>query len=67
MVQAISQNGIDWVAGALTHVSSTLGTSHPVPLLNIGIPLASSISAGFVFWEWLECKCLESVFDTGVI
>jgi uncharacterized membrane protein (Fun14 family) len=24
-VQAISQNGIDWVADALTHVSSTMG------------------------------------------
>jgi uncharacterized membrane protein (Fun14 family) len=44
-VQAISQNGIDWVADALTHVSSTIGASHP--LSNIGIPLVSSVSAGF--------------------
>jgi uncharacterized membrane protein (Fun14 family) len=46
-VQAISQNGIDWVAVALTHVSSTIGASHPGTLSNIGIPLVSSISAGF--------------------
>jgi uncharacterized membrane protein (Fun14 family) len=47
-VQAVSQNGIDWVATALTHVSSTIGTSHPVMLSNVGIPLVSSISAGFI-------------------
>jgi ABC-type molybdate transport system permease subunit len=46
--QAISQNGIDWVADALTHVSSTIGASHPDILSNIGIPLVSSVSAGFV-------------------
>jgi uncharacterized membrane protein (Fun14 family) len=26
-IQAVSQNGIDWVANALTHVSSTIGAS----------------------------------------
>jgi uncharacterized membrane protein (Fun14 family) len=46
-VQAISQNGIDWVADALTHVSSSMGASHPVTLSNIGISLVSSVSAGF--------------------
>jgi uncharacterized membrane protein (Fun14 family) len=46
-VQAISQNGIDWVADALTHISGTIGTSHTDTLSNIGIPLASSVSAGF--------------------
>ncbi|MGA9154532.1 MAG: FUN14 domain-containing protein [Candidatus Nitrosopolaris sp.] len=46
-VQAFSQNGIDWVADALTHVSSTIGASHPGMLSNIGIPLVSSVSAGF--------------------
>ena len=47
-VQAVSQNGIDWVADAVTHVSSTIGgASHPGTLSNIGIPLASSVSAGF--------------------
>jgi uncharacterized membrane protein (Fun14 family) len=47
-VQAISQYGFDWVTAALTHVSSTMGVSHPGTLSNIGIPLVSSISAGFV-------------------
>jgi uncharacterized membrane protein (Fun14 family) len=28
-VQAVSQNGIDWVVDALSHVSSTMGVSHP--------------------------------------
>ena len=48
MVQAISRNGIDWVADALTHVSSNIDTSHPGTLSNVGIPLVSSVSAGFV-------------------
>ena len=39
-VQAVSQNRIDWVADALTHISGTISTSHPAPVLNIGIPLA---------------------------
>jgi uncharacterized membrane protein (Fun14 family) len=47
-VQAISQNVIDWVVDALTHVSGTMGASHPGTLSNIGIPLVSSVSAGFV-------------------
>jgi uncharacterized membrane protein (Fun14 family) len=47
-VHAMSQNGIDWVADALTHVSSTIGASHPGTLSNIGISLVSSVSAGFV-------------------
>ena len=53
LVQAVSQNGIDWVADALTHVSSTMGASHPGTLSNIGIPLVSSVSAGFFLgWCW---------------
>jgi uncharacterized membrane protein (Fun14 family) len=47
-VQAMSQNGIDWVADALTHVSGTIGASHPGTSSNIGIPLVSSVSAGIV-------------------
>jgi uncharacterized membrane protein (Fun14 family) len=47
-VQAVSQNGIDWVADAITHVSSTIDASHIGTLSNVGIPLASSVSAGFV-------------------
>jgi hypothetical protein len=46
-VQAISQNGIDWVANAITHVSSTIGASHPGTLSNMGITLVSSVSVGF--------------------
>jgi uncharacterized membrane protein (Fun14 family) len=48
VVQSISQNGIDWITDTLTHVSSTMGASHPGTLSNIGIPLVSSVSAGFV-------------------
>jgi uncharacterized membrane protein (Fun14 family) len=47
-VQAVSQNGIDWAANALTHVSGTIDGSHTRTLSNIGIPLVSSVSAGFV-------------------
>jgi uncharacterized membrane protein (Fun14 family) len=47
-IQAFSQNGIGWVADALTQVSSTIGASHTGTLSNIGIPLVSSVSAGFV-------------------
>jgi uncharacterized membrane protein (Fun14 family) len=45
-VQAISQNGIAWVSDAITHISGTLDANHTGS--NIGIPLASSVSAGFV-------------------
>jgi hypothetical protein len=38
-VQEVSQNGIDWVADALTHASSTMGISHPGTLFNIEILL----------------------------
>ena len=47
-VQAFSQNGINWVVDAITHVSSTIGVSHTGTLSNIGIPLVSSVSGGFV-------------------
>ena len=46
-VQAISQNGIDWVVDAITHVSTTMDGDHPGTLSNIWIPLMSSVSAGF--------------------
>jgi uncharacterized membrane protein (Fun14 family) len=45
-VHAISQNGIEWVSDALTHVSNTMGASHADTLSNI-VPLGSSVSAGF--------------------
>jgi uncharacterized membrane protein (Fun14 family) len=47
-VQAFSQNGITWLVNALTHLSNTIYGSHSGILSNIGIPLVSSISAGFV-------------------
>ncbi len=47
-VEAVSQNGIDWVADALTHVSGTIGASHTGTLSNVGIPLVASTSVGFV-------------------
>jgi uncharacterized membrane protein (Fun14 family) len=55
-VQTVSQIGIDWISDALTHVSSTIDASctgsntasHTGTLSNIGIPLLSSVSAGFV-------------------
>ena len=47
-IQAVSQNGIEWVADALTHVLSTIDTSHTGTLSNIEIPLVSSVSVGFV-------------------
>jgi len=47
-VQAFSQNGITWVVNAITHVSNTINTTHSGTLSNIGIPLVSSVSAGFV-------------------
>jgi hypothetical protein len=46
-IQAISQNGIDWVLDALTHVSSTIDASPTATLSDVGIPLVSSVSAGF--------------------
>ena len=47
-VQAFSQNGITWLSNALVHISSTIGTSHSGTLSNVGIPLVSSVCAGFV-------------------
>jgi uncharacterized membrane protein (Fun14 family) len=47
-IQAVSQNGIEWMSDALTHISSTIGVGHTGTLSNIGIPLVSSVSAGFV-------------------
>jgi uncharacterized membrane protein (Fun14 family) len=50
-LQTISQNGIIWLANAITHISESIGADHGVPT-NLGgstlIPLASSISAGIM-------------------
>ncbi|MFZ0513285.1 MAG: FUN14 domain-containing protein [Candidatus Nitrosopolaris sp.] len=47
-IQAFLQNGIASVADALTHISSNIDATHSGTLSNIGIPLVSSVSAGFV-------------------
>jgi uncharacterized membrane protein (Fun14 family) len=47
-VQAFSQNAITWVVNALTHITNTIDGSHSGILSNTGIPLVSSVSAGFV-------------------
>jgi uncharacterized membrane protein (Fun14 family) len=49
--QAVSQNGITWVADGLTHISNNIGAPNSATsdlgLSNI-IPLTSSVSAGFM-------------------
>lgn len=45
-IQVLSQGGITWVTDAITHISNNIGAPHPVS--HIGIPLASSASAGLV-------------------
>jgi uncharacterized membrane protein (Fun14 family) len=50
-VQAVSQNGIDWVSDALMHISSTIGASHPAALSNVGIQIVSSIVAHYISYS----------------
>jgi uncharacterized membrane protein (Fun14 family) len=45
-IQVVSQTGFVWVTNAIAHISSTIGTSHSIS--HIGIPLASSASAGMM-------------------
>ena len=45
-IQVLSQGGITWVTDAITHISNNIGAPNPVS--HIGIPLASSASAGLV-------------------
>ena len=49
MVQTVSQNAITTSANTLTHLSNNIGADHTANLAisNLGIPLASSASAGF--------------------
>jgi uncharacterized membrane protein (Fun14 family) len=47
-IQVVSQNGVTWVTNVIIHISSTIGTTHSVTLSHIGIPLASSASAGIM-------------------
>jgi len=46
-LQAVSQNGLTWVANAIIHTSNNIGAGHTGALSNLGIPLADSASAGF--------------------
>jgi uncharacterized membrane protein (Fun14 family) len=46
-IQVVSQNGVAWVTNTIIHISSTIGTTHSA-LSHIGIPLASSASAGMM-------------------
>ena len=50
MVQTVSQNAITTFANTLTHLSNNIGSDHTtnLALSNLGIPLASSASAGFM-------------------
>lgn len=45
-IQVVSQNGVAWITNAIVHISNTIGTTHSVS--HIGVPLASSASAGLV-------------------
>ena len=47
-IQVVSQNGITWVVDAITPISNNIGSTHSGALSNVGIPLASSASAGLM-------------------
>src|SRR2546427_5635975 len=44
-IQAVSQNGLTWVANAIIHISNKIGAGHTGAFSNLGIPLAASASA----------------------
>jgi uncharacterized membrane protein (Fun14 family) len=46
-IQAVSQNGLTWVADAIVHISNNIGAGNTGALSNLGIPLAASASTGF--------------------
>jgi uncharacterized membrane protein (Fun14 family) len=46
-IQALSQNGITWLANAVTHIANNIGADHMGISTNL-IPLASSTSAGLM-------------------
>ena len=50
MVQTVSQNAITTSANTLTHLSNNIGSDHTtnLALSNLGIPLATSASAGLI-------------------
>ncbi len=47
-IQVVSENGVTWVTDAIMHISNTIGEPHSGALSNVGIPLASSASAGLM-------------------
>ena len=46
-IQAVSQNGLTWVADTIIHISNNIGAGHIGAISNLGIPLVASASAGF--------------------
>jgi uncharacterized membrane protein (Fun14 family) len=46
-IQTASEIVLTWVANAIVHISNNIGAGHAGALSNLGIPLASSASAGF--------------------
>ena len=46
-IQTVSHNGLTWVSNTIIHISNNIGATHTGALSNLGIPLASSASAGF--------------------
>ena len=46
-IQAVSQSGLTWLTNAIIHISNNIDAGHTGILANLGIPLASSTSAGF--------------------
>jgi len=46
-LQAVSQDGLTWLANTIIHISNNIGTGHTGALSNLGIPLPASASVGF--------------------
>jgi uncharacterized membrane protein (Fun14 family) len=46
-LQAVSQNGLTWLANTIIHISNNVGAGHTGTLPDLGIALAASASAGF--------------------
>jgi uncharacterized membrane protein (Fun14 family) len=46
-LQAVSQNGLTWLANTIVHISNNISAGHTGTLPDLGIPLAASASAGF--------------------
>ena len=47
-IQVVLQNGIGWVTDSIAHISNTIGATHSEIFSHVGIPLASSASAGMM-------------------